>query len=316
MSKLTWDNIGEKIAETGVDQGVLFPFESGSYTTGVAWNGLTSVNEAPTGAEANPFYADNHKYLEIMSEEEYAGSIGCYTYPDEFKPCIGEVALVPGVTVGQQTHKLFGFSYRTKVVNDTDGVDYGYKIHLVYNALAGVSARDHTTMNDSPELEEISYDFTTTKVKVTGGKPTSHLIIDSTKIPVESEDKFQTFLDKLYGKDGDTPITPTLLMPDEIAEIFKSDESDTPKLTALAINGETLTPEFSSEILEYTVSTTNNSGTLSFTKSPSTANVTVKLNAVTVTDMELTWVSGSNTVLISVEDNDVTVDYTINVTKN
>lgn len=224
MSKLIWDKIGERIAETGIDQGVLFPYVSGRYTTGVAWNGLTSVNEAPTGAEANPFYADNRKYLEIMSEEEFAGSIGCYTYPDEFKACIGEGELTPGVGIGQQRHGLFGFSYRTKIVNDTDGTDYGFKIHLVYNALAGVSARDHTTINESPELEEISFDFTTTKTNVTNGKPTAHLIVDSTKVPEGSAAKLQTFLDRLYGKDAADPeaaITPKLLMPDEVLAIFK-----------------------------------------------------------------------------------------------
>lgn len=224
MSKLVWNKIGEKIAETGVDQGVLYPFATGVFGKGIAWNGLTSVNEAPTGAEATPFYADNQKYIEIMSEEEFAGSIGCYTYPDEFKPCIGEIEIAPGVTATQQTHKPFGFAYRTKIVNDTDGVDYGFKIHLIYNALAGVTARDHTTMNESPELEEISYDITTTKVPVTGGKPTSHLIIDSTKIGVGSEAKLQTLLDKLYGKDADgeePAVEPTLLLPDEVAAILK-----------------------------------------------------------------------------------------------
>lgn len=226
MSKLVWDNIGERIAETGVDQAVLYPFAAGGYGTGVAWNGLTSVNEAPTGAEANPFYADNQKYLEIMSEEEFAGSIGCWTYPDAFKPCIGEVELTPGVTIGQQTHKLFGFSYRTRIVNDTDGADHGFKVHLVYNALAGVSPRDHTTMNESPELEEITFDITTTKIPVTGGKPTAHLIIDSTKIPVDAATKFQTLLDTLYGKDADgeesPAITPKLLTPDEVAAILRA----------------------------------------------------------------------------------------------
>lgn len=243
MSKLIWDKLGERIAETGVDQGVLYPFANDEFGDGVAWNGLISVNEAPTGGEPNPFYADNQKYLEIMSEEEFAGTIGCYTYPDEFKPCIGEKEIKAGITVGQQNHLMFGFSYRTKIVNDTSGVDYGYKIHLVYNALAGVTARDHTTMNESPELEELSFDITTTKVAVTGGKPTAHLIIDSTKIAQGDADKLQTLLDTLYGKDGKDAIeavigngtleepefpavpavpavAPKLLLPDEVAAIF------------------------------------------------------------------------------------------------
>ena len=225
MSRLKWDQLGERLAETGVDQGVLYPFEAGAFKTGVAWNGLTSVNEAPTGAEPSPFYADNQKYLELMSEEEFAASIGCYTYPDAFKACIGEAELAAGVTISQQSHRMFGFSYRTKIVNDTNGVDHGFKIHLVYNALAGVSARDHTTMNESPELEEISYDITTTKVGVTGGKPTSHLVIDSTKFTELNKTKLQTLIDILYGTDATTDpevvaAPARLLTPDEIVAIL------------------------------------------------------------------------------------------------
>lgn len=239
MTKLVWDAIGEKLAETGIKNGVLYPLVSGEYEAGVAWNGLTSVNEAPTGAEANPFYADNQKYLEIMSEEEFAGTIGCYTYPDEFKPCIGEIELVTGISVAQQRHIAAGFCYRTEIVNDTDGLEHGYKIHLVYNSLFGVSARDHTTINEAPELEELSFDFTATKVPVTGAKPTAHLIIDTTKIPASAADKLQELLDNLYGKDSipgipadpeATPpvvavpevpaIPPTLLLPDDVAAIF------------------------------------------------------------------------------------------------
>ena len=221
MSKIVWDQIGERFGETGVDQGVLFPFKNNAYEKGVPWNGLTSVNEAPTGGEPNPFYADNQKYIEIMSEEEFAGTIGCYMYPDEFKAAIGEIELAPGVTVVQQTHEMFGFSYRTKIVNDTNGADYGFKIHLVYNALAGVTAMDHTTMNESPELEELSFDFTTTKVAVSGGKPTVHLVIDSTKFIAENKAKLDEFLEKLYGIEEEEP---TLLLPAEVAAIFKEDE--------------------------------------------------------------------------------------------
>ena len=233
MSKLKWDQVGERIAETGVDQGVLYPFATTTFGDGVPWNGLTSVNEAPTGGEPSPFYADNQKYLELMSEEEFAASIGCYTYPDEFKACVGETEMAPGVTIAQQTHKMFGFSYRTKIINDTNGMDYGFKIHLVYNALAGVTARDHTTMNDSPELEEISYDITTTKVPVTGGKPTSHLVIDSTKFTAATQAKLQAIMDALYGKDAvvgtgtaGAPQFPAveakLLMPDEVMAIINN----------------------------------------------------------------------------------------------
>jgi hypothetical protein len=219
MSKIIWDNIGEKIAETGVKQGVLYPMANGLYTAGKPWNGLTSVNEAPTGAEASPFYADNTKYLELMSEEEFAGTIGCYTYPDEFKPCIGEKELAAGVSIGQQRHRPFGFSYRTEVVNDTDGMEYGYKLHLVYNCLAGVSARDHTTQNESPELEELSFDFTATKVPVANSKPTAHLVIDTTKLAEGDLAKLKALEDQLYGTESGEATLPT---PDAVAEIFNA----------------------------------------------------------------------------------------------
>lgn len=219
MAKLLWDQLGARVAESGVDQGVLFGFGTSSFNKGVAWNGLTSVNEAPTGGEPSPFYADNKKYLELISAEEFAGSIGCYTYPSEFQACLGEVELETGMVVTQQTHKMFAFSYRTKMVNDTSGMDYGFKIHIVYNALAGVTARDHTTMNESPELEELSFDFTTTKVDVTGGKPTSHLVLDSTKFTEATMPKLQSIMDKLYGT---VALEPTLLMPDEIATILNA----------------------------------------------------------------------------------------------
>ena len=225
MSKLVWDAMGEKIADFGVKNGVLYPLTAGVYGAGVAWNGLTSINEAPSGSEPNPFYADNQKYLEIMSEEEFAGSIGCFTYPDEFKSCVGEKELVAGIHVGQQQHLPFGLCYRTEIVNDTDGVSHGYKIHLVYGALAGVSAREHSTVNETPELEDLSFDFSATKVPVTGAKPTAHLIINSTKIAAEDADKLAILLETLYGKDATTEpvapaIEPQLLMPDEVAAIF------------------------------------------------------------------------------------------------
>ncbi len=227
MSKLVWDAVGERIGETGVKNAVLYPIVGGVYGTGVAWNGLTSVGEAPTGAEATPFYADNQKYLEFMSAEEFAGTIGCYTYPDAFKAAIGEADLIAGVVVTQQNHDKFGLCYRTEVVNDTNGMEHGFKLHLVYGALAGVSARDHATMNETPELEEMSFDFTATKVAVTGKKPTAHLIIDSTKIPVGSAAKLQSVLDILYGLDASVDpvvaaIEPRLLLPDEIYAIFNA----------------------------------------------------------------------------------------------
>ena len=212
--KLVWDAVGQRIAEAGVKNGVLYPMVAGVYGAGVAWNGLTSIGEAPTGAEASPFYADNQKYLEIMSAEEFAGTIGCYTYPDAFKSCVGEGSLVSGIVIGQQTHTKFGFSYRTEIVNDTEGVDFGYKIHLVYNCLAGISSKDHTTINDSPAFEEMSFDFTATKVNVTDAAPTAHLIIDSTKVDSATLAAFETIL---YGAAG---VDPRLPLPDEIKALF------------------------------------------------------------------------------------------------
>jgi len=214
MSRLVWDSTGEKFAEAGVKYGVLYPMVGGVYSAGVAWNGLTSVGEAPTGAEASPFYADNQKYLEIMSAEEFAGTIGCYTYPDAFKSCVGEGSLVSGVSIGQQTHTKFGFVYRTEIVNDTEGVDFGYKLHLVYNALAGISSRDHTTINDSPAFEELSFDFTATKVNVTDSSPTAHLVIDSSKVDAGTLSTFETIL---FGTTG---VDPRLPLPDEIKALF------------------------------------------------------------------------------------------------
>lgn len=233
MFKLLWDQVGERFGEAGVDQGVLYVYGTTGFNPGVAWNGLTSVNEAPTGGEPSPFYADNRKYIELMSEEEYAGSIGCFTFPPEFNACLGQVEHAPGMFIAQQTHKMFAFSYRTKIINDTDGIDHGFKIHLVYNALAGVASRDHTTMNESPELEEISFDFTTTKVDVTGGKPTSHLVLDSRNFTEATMHKLQAIMDKLYGKNAvigtgtaqapEFPaIEPTILLPDEIAAILNA----------------------------------------------------------------------------------------------
>lgn len=220
MSKLEWDKLGERVAEAGVDHGVLFVMgDTNVFGKGIAWSGLTSVNEAPTGGEPSPFYADNQKYLELMSEEEYAGSLGCYTFPKEFHACLGEKEIAPGMIVAQQTHKLFAFSYRTKIMNDTNGLDFGYKIHIVYNAMAGVASRDHTTINESPELEEITFDFTTTKVPVANGKPTSHLVIDSRLFTEATQTKLQTILDKLYGTASQEPV---LLMPDEIAAILNA----------------------------------------------------------------------------------------------
>ena len=216
MAKLVWDKTGERFYETGVEKGVLYPQVSGAYPKGVAWNGLTAVTESPSGAEATPLYADNIKYLNLMSNEEFGATIEAYTYPDEFAECDGSAELAAGVRVGQQTRKTFGMSYVTRKGNDTEGTDHGYIIHLIYGALAAPSEKAYATINDSPEAITFSWEVSTTPVEVAGMKPTACITIDSTKV---DETKLQALEAKLYG--GDEPdAEPTLPLPAEIATIF------------------------------------------------------------------------------------------------
>lgn len=214
MAKIVWDQAGERFYETGVKNGVLYVFDKSAYTKGVAWNGLTAVTESPSGAEASPLYADDIKYLNLMSNEEFGGTIEAYTYPDEFKACNGEADLADGVTISAQTRKPFGFCYRTTLGNDTDGNDYGYKLHLVYGAQAAVSEKAYATINDSPEAITFSWEFTTTPVAVAGHKPTACVTIDSTKA---DPTKLAALEAKLYGTESEEP---TLPMPDEIATMM------------------------------------------------------------------------------------------------
>lgn len=217
MPKLKWDQTGERLYETGVDRGVLFVYDTDQnrYGTGVAWNGLTKVNESPSGAESNPQYADNTKYLDLYSAEEFGATIEAFMYPPEFEECDGSAELVKGVTIGMQNRKMFGFSYRTLVGNDTEGTDHGYKIHLVYGAKASPSEKSRDTVNDSPEAVNFSWEVTTTPVTVAGFKPTAHLIIDSTKA---DPTKLAEFEKKLYGDDDSGE--PTLLLPDEVKTLL------------------------------------------------------------------------------------------------
>lgn len=223
MSKITWDAVGARVGEAGVKCGVLYTIgETGAYGGGVPWNGLIGINESPTGAESSPFYADDTKYLDITSLEEFGGSIEAYTYPDEFKPCIGEKELTTGVSITQQDRTSFGLVYKTTMVNDSEGMEYGYKLHLIYGAKAGVSEVSRTTLNESPDLVTFNWNLTTTPVPVTGGKPTSHLIIDTTKLAESSLTKLQALEDQLFGKDGEgeESIVPNLPLPDAIAAMF------------------------------------------------------------------------------------------------
>ena len=216
MARLIWDQTGERIYETGVKQGVLYPIQNGGlYTKGVAWNGLTAVTESPSGAEASPQYADDIKYLNLVSAEEFGATIEAFTYPDEFAVCDGSVEIEPGVIVGQQNRKLFGLSYRTALGNDVDGTDHGYKLHLIYGALAAPSEKAYATINDSPEAITFSWEVTTTPVSVSNLKPTASLIIDSTKVDTA---KLNVLENILYGTDS---VEPRLPFPDEVAAIFK-----------------------------------------------------------------------------------------------
>ena len=216
MPRLTWDDLGKRFYETGVKQGVLYPQVGGAYPKGVAWNGLTAVTESPSGAEPTPLYADDIKYLELTSNEEFGCTIEAYTYPDEFKACNGEATLAEGVTIGQQTRVPFGFCYKTVLGNDEKKNDYGYKLHLVYGATASVSEKAFQTINDSPEAITFSWEVTTTPVAVKGFKPTAILTIDSTTIAAE---KLTALEDILYGKEETEARLP---LPDEIAELVKA----------------------------------------------------------------------------------------------
>lgn len=214
MAKLVWDKTGEHYYETGVKQGVLYPMVAGAYPKGVAWNGLTAVTESPSGAEANPFYADDIKYLNIMSAEEFGGTIEAYTYPEEFAACNGEASLAVGVVIGQQSRQTFGMCYRTILGNDTDGNEYGYKLHLIYGCLAAPSEKAYATVSDSPEPIAMSWEFSTTPVEVPNHKPTASITIDSTKVDAE---KLAALEAMLYGSESEEAKLP---LPSEIVTLF------------------------------------------------------------------------------------------------
>lgn len=217
MAKLVWDQTGERYYETGVKQGVLYPMqEGGTYTKGVAWNGLTAVTESPSGAEATALYADDIKYLNLLSTEEFGCTIEAYTYPDEFAECDGSASLAAGVNIGQQKRKTFGLCYRTVLGNDVDNNDYAYKLHLVYGCLASPSEKAYSTINDSPDAITFSWEVTTTPVAVTGFKPTACITIDSTKANAEKLTALEAIL---YG-DGETEAR--LPLPNEIATLMKT----------------------------------------------------------------------------------------------
>ena len=214
MAKIEWDKTGERLYETGVKNGGLYVQEGGAYPKGVAWNGLTAVTESPSGAEATPLYADDIKYLNLLSAEEFGATIEAYTYPDEFAECDGSASLADGVMIGQQARKTFGLCYRTAIGNDIDGNDHGYKLHIIYGALAAPTEKAYATINDSPEAITFSWEISTTPVNVTGAKPTASITIDSTKATPE---KLAALEKILYG---DTEVEARLPLPDEIKTLM------------------------------------------------------------------------------------------------
>ena len=223
--KLVWDKTGEHYYETGVKNGVLYPMSaSGTYPKGVAWNGLTAITESPSGAEATALYADDIKYLNLMSNEEFGATVEAYTYPDEFAECDGSASLTEGVYIGQQARKTFGLCYRTTLGNDSKGNDYGYKLHIIYGAMASPSEKAYSTINDSPDAITFSWELSTTPVAVANFKPTASLTIDSTKVNAQ---KLAELEEILYGKDGTGEdnsvgaVDPRLPLPDEIANLMK-----------------------------------------------------------------------------------------------
>lgn len=218
MSKLVWDQTGERFYETGIKNVVLYKYDStkSNYGNGVAWNGVTSISESPSGADSSAFYADDIKYLELRAAEDFGATIEAYTYPDEWKECDGQASPVTGLTIGQQTRVKFGLCYRTVLGNDAVGDSYGYKLHIIYNATASPSERSYESINDSPEPATMSWEMSSTPVNVTGYKATSLITIDSTKVDT---DKLAALEEKLYGGDSTQPTLPS---PDEVIAIFKA----------------------------------------------------------------------------------------------
>ena len=216
MAKLVFNNVGERLFETGVKNGVLYVMgDDGAYENGVVWNGLTAVTESPSGAETTPLYADDVKYVVIYAAEEFGATVEAYTYPEEFEQCDGSAAISEGITIGQQTRKSFGMCYKTSVGNDVQGQDYGYKIHIIYGAKAAPSEKSYSTINDSPEAVTFSWELSTVPVPVEGHNPTATMVIDSTRVPAE---KMALIEAKLYGSEE---AEATLPLPNEILELIE-----------------------------------------------------------------------------------------------
>lgn len=263
--KLAWDAITERLYETGVNQGVVYPMNDvGSYPLGIAWNGLTAVTESPSGAEANPIYADNIKYLNLISAEEFGATIEAYTYPDEFAICDGSAALAVGVSIGQQKRKGFGLCYKTLLGNDTEGGDYGYKLHLIYNAMAAPSEKAYATVNDSPEAITFSWEVTTTPVPVPNFKPTASLTIDSTKVNAAKLAQLENILFGTEGADARLPL------PEEVLTIMAGEAPAALSLSTIVPDDEatnisidaSVVMTFNNKIQRESIITTSETGTL------------------------------------------------------
>ena len=298
MSKIVWDQVGERFFETGVDHGVLYPYDNGSYQAGVAWNGLTNVSENPSGADNNDFWADNLKYVSLRSAEEFGASIECYTYPDEFAECNGERALANGVTIGQQKRKSFGFSYRTKLGNDVDGDDHGYKLHLIYGCTAAPTEKSYQTINDSPDIITFSYEINTIPVAIPGyDKPSAQITIDSTKI---NHTKLMKIENALYGTENGSP---TLPMPADIIAILNAEEivmSADPSSIEVAV-GDT------SEAVSITITPTQTPAPTIVWTSADTSIATVSAGAITGV------AAGITTVTATVVIDDITYNAVVSV---
>ena len=294
MSALIWDASGKRLYETGIDHGVLYPAVNGEYPLGVAWNGISNVSESPSGADSNAIYADNIKYLDLTSREEYGCTIEAYTYPDEWAICDGSAEPTPGVIIGQQTRKPFGLSYRTKIGNDEQGDDYGYKIHLVWNCKAAPSERSYATINDSPEAISFSWEVTTTPINVTGYKPIANMTINSTKVdPV----KLKALEDILYGTDSTDPRLP---LPDEVIATIKPTPTPPTPTYSITLDKETATvaPQGTTTI---TATTVPSDATVTWTSSDG--------EVATVEDGVVTGVAeGTATITASISDG--TTSYT------
>ena len=280
MSKLIWDAVGERFYETGVDHGVLYLINSSTnqYDNGVAWNGLTSVAENPSGGESNAQYADNIKYLDLLSREDFGATVECFTYPKEWEQCDGSVSPVEGVTLGQQARKTFGLAYRTKVANDVTD-DLGYKLHLIYGCKASPSERTYNTMNDSPEALQFSYTISTTPIDVAGYKPTSQLVIDSTKfVSDEAKARLAALEQILYGTNSSAAVP-------AVYELDEAVSFDIAK-TYYTKSGDTYS-EF--DIFEATADTSFQAGTDYYERSGSAGNYTYALTQDTVMDSGKTY---------------------------